>query len=322
MKAMKTLKRFAAPCMRSALFAGALFTGALSASGNAFAALNLGSYTLTGTYALPAVSAAEASAITWNRDTDTLFVLGDEGDALVEVSKTGAQLGVMSLSNFADTEGLTYIGGGQFVMTEERLRDAFRITYTAGGSASSTSLASANLGTTVTNIGIEGISWDPRDGSFVTVKEKAPQEVNRNVITFGTVGGAQGTAVTTSLFTPALGVADLADVQVLATVQSLAGSADADNLLVLSQESATLMEITRSGAILSTLYLGNLSGNLEGVTIDANGVIYLAVEASIALGDTSTLFVLTPTEVPVPAALPLLGSALAGLAALRRRKRV
>ncbi len=301
--------------------AAALALGSLALAAPASAAissLNLANYSVTGTYALPAASASEASAITWNWDTNTLFVLGDEGDALVEVSKTGAQIGKMTLVGFDDTEGLTYVGNGQFVLTEERLRDAYRLPYAANGSANRGLLPTADLGSTIGNIGIEGISYDPRDGSFITVKEKTPQEVNHNVITFGT----QGSAAITSLFTPNFGTLDLSDVQLLSTVGSLLGTGEADNLLVLSQESSLLMEVARDGTILSSLYLGAFSGNIEGVTIDGDGVIYLAAEEGTAING-STLFVLTQpvSNVPVPAALPLLGSALASLAALRRRQR-
>lgn len=276
----------------------------------AITALDLANYTLTGTYTLPSVAAAEASAVTYNWTTDTLFVLGDEGDALVEVSKTGVQLGVMTLTGFADTEGLTYIGGGQFVLTEERLRNAYRLSYTAGGSVDSAALPVANLGSTVGNIGIEGISYDPRDGSFITVKEKTPQEVNRNVINFGT-----GTAAVSSLFTPNLGVLDLSDVQVLATVPSLAGGAEEDNLLVFSQESARLLEVDRAGNVLSQYDFSALSDSAEGVTIDADGTIYVVAEN----GGNPLLYTLAP--VPLPPALVLLGSALAGLAGVTRRRR-
>jgi uncharacterized protein YjiK len=296
--------------------------GLASASGASAAvtSVNLGNYSLTGTYALPS-SAPEASAITYNWNTGTFFVLGDEGDALVEVSKTGQQLSKMTLSNFNDTEGVTYIGNGQFVVTEERLRDAYKLTYTANGNANRTSLAAADLGSTIGNIGIEGISFDPRTGSYVTVKEKDPQGVMSNQLSFGTPGGAQGTATITSIFTPNLGVIDLSDVQVLAVVPSLLGTADEDNLLILSQESSLLMEVTRSGTVLSTFDLGLLTGNAEGVTIDpTTGKIYVVAEASYGLGGTSTLFELSPTAVPVPAALPLFGSALAGLVTFRRRR--
>jgi uncharacterized protein YjiK len=295
----------------------------LTTGGGASAAIssvNLGNYTLTGTYALPS-SAPEASAITYNWDTGTFFVLGDEGDALVEVSKTGQQLSKMNLSNFNDTEGVTYVGNGQFVVTEERLRDAYKFTYASNGNANRTSLAAVDLGSTIGNIGIEGISYDPRTGTFVTVKEKDPQGVLSSQLNFGAPGGAQGTATTTSIFTPNLGVIDLSDVQVLAVVPSLLGTADEDNLLIISQESSLLLEVTRSGTVLSMFDLGLLTGNAEGVTIDpVTGKIYVVAEASFGLGDTSTLFELTPTAVPIPASLPLFGAALTGLVALRRRR--
>ncbi|MGE0371144.1 MAG: SdiA-regulated domain-containing protein [Gammaproteobacteria bacterium] len=283
-----------------------------SGASAAITALDLANYTLTGTYTLPGVAAAEASAVTYNWTTDTLFVLGDEGDALVEVTRTGAQVSMMALTGFADTEGLTYIGGGQFVLTEERLRNAYLLSYSAGGSVDSSTLAMADLGATVGNIGIEGISYDPRDGSFITVKEINPQEVNRNVIDFGA-----GTAVVTSLFTPNLGVIDLSDVQVLATVPSLTGAVDEDNLLIFSQESARLLEVDRSGNVLSQYDFSTLADSAEGVTIDANGNIYVVAEN----GDDPLLFELSPAPVPLPPALVLLGSALAGLAGVMRRRK-
>lgn len=295
----------------------ALSAALLAASAGASASLNLSNYVLSGTYALSG-AASEASAVTYNKDTGTLFVLGDEGDALVEVSKTGVQLSTMTLNNFNDTEGLTYIGGGQFVITEERLRDAYKFTYSAGGIINRTALAAADLGTTIGNIGIEGISYDPRNGTFITVKEKDPQEVNLNTITFGTPGGAQGTAVISALFAPALGLTDLSDVQVLAAVSSLIGTADADNLLIISQESGRIVETTRSGIVLSSFNIGGLSGNAEGITVDAEGNIYVVAEQSLT-SSSPTLYVLKP--VPVPAALPMMASALGGLMMLRRRKR-
>ena len=291
--------------LRNALLAGLALTAPLPALA-AIATLDLANYALTGTHALP-VSASEASAVTWNHDTDTLFVVGDEGDALVEVSKTGVQLSVMILTGFDDTEGLTYIGGGQFVIVEERLRDAYRFTYVGGGGIDRSSLDVVDLGATVANIGVEGISFDPRDGTFISVKERLPQEVGHNVLDFDA-----GTAVVSSLFDPEpagvnLDVLDLSDVQVLATVPMLQGGADADNLLIYSQESGRLLETDRSGHVLSDFFLVGID-NAEGVTVDADGIVYL-------VGEDPALYVLT--AVPLPSAFLLLGSALA-LVRLRR----
>ncbi|HKU15429.1 MAG TPA: SdiA-regulated domain-containing protein [Steroidobacteraceae bacterium] len=275
--------------------------------------IDLSRYRETGTYALPAGVAAEASAVAYNRDRNSLFVVGDEGNFLVEVSLTGTLLGAMSLSGFDDTEGLTYIGNGKFIITEERIQDGYVLSYTPGGSATRSALPWVSIGPTLLpngNIGIEGISYDPTTGNFVLVKEKDPQAVYEAQLTFAT-GATGGTANVTSLFTPALGVTDLSDVQVLSGVVT-PGSPDAQNLLIYSQESRKLLEVTRSGDVLSMFTLG--AGNAEGVTIDDNGTIYIVDESPF-------LHVLTPEPVPLPAAAWLLLSGLGGLGALRMRGR-
>lgn len=296
--------------LRHSFVAGAL--GALLFPGFA-AALSLSDYSVTGQYALPAITAAEASAVTWNWDTNTLFVLGDEGDALVEVATDGTPIGSMILTGFADTEALTYIGGGQFVLAEERLRDAYRLTYSPGGSIDRSVLESADLGPTVGNIGVEGLSFDRRDGTFVQVKEVGPQEVNLLDITFGT----PGSATITPLFDPAgLSVLDLSDVQVLSGVTALVGTPGADDLLIFSQASSRLLHVTRTGVLLGSLDFSAYSLEAEGVTIDANGTIYIVAESRVnPSSPVPTLFVLT--AVPEPGTALLMGLGLAALAARR-----
>ena len=275
-------------------------------------ALNLADYSVTGTFALPVATAAEASAVTYNWDTGTLFVLGDEGDALVEVQTDGTPVGSMVLTGFDDTEGLAYVGSGRFVITEERLRDAYRLDYAAGGTAARSGLPSADLGATVGNIGIEGISFDRRDGSFVFVKEKTPQEVNLASIAFG----APGTTVS-GLFTPSLGVLDLSDVQVLSGVSSLVGTPGADDLLIYSQESSRLLQVSRAGGVLSSFDFSAFASDAEGVTIDPDGTIYIVAESGSA-GGGPTLFALT--AIPEPGTFALVGAGAASLALLRSRR--
>lgn len=296
--------------LRQTFAAGAL--GSLLFPGFA-AALSLADYNVTGQYALPAITAAEASAVTYNWDTGTLFVLGDEGDALVEVATDGTPIGSMTLTGFIDTEALTYVGGGQFVMAEERLRDAYRLTYSAGATVDSSALPSADLGATVGNIGVEGISYDGRDGSFVFVKETGPQEVNLANITFGT----PGSATISSLFVPTgLSVLDLSDVQVLSGVNSLIGTPGADDLLIISQASSRLMHVSRTGLLLGSLDFSGYSLEAEGVTIDPNGTIYIVAESRVNPSAAApTLFVLT--AIPEPGTALLMGLGLAALAVRR-----
>ncbi|MFT3735529.1 MAG: SdiA-regulated domain-containing protein [Rhodocyclaceae bacterium] len=235
--------------------------------------LDLSRYTLSTSVALGS-TAAEASAVTWNWDTDTLFVLGDEGKAIVQISKAGVQLNSMTLSGFEDTEGLTYIGNGQFVITEERLQDAYVLTYTAGGKVTRSSLASVSIGSTVDNIGIEGISYDRLSGKYFAVKEKDSQAVHDLTINFATKS-----ITVKSLFSPSLlGLADLSDIQTLGSVTALDTTGKL-NLLIVSQESAELLEVTRSGSIVSRINLAGISTDIEGVTIDSNGTIYLVAQS-------------------------------------------
>jgi uncharacterized protein YjiK len=291
---------------------------ALIASGSASAAINqldLADYSLIATYDLPSVQASEASAVTWNWDTDTLFVLGDEGDYVVEVNKQGQQIGSMNLFGFDDTEGLTYVGNGQFVVIEERLQDAYRFSYTAGGAIGRNTTPAVSVGSTVGNVGLEGLSYDPLSGRFIIVKEKTPQAVYDAALDFTT-----GSATVTELVPPANQFArlfdtlDLSDVQTLTTVMSLRGTADQDNLLIYSQETPRLMEVTRNGEVLSQFDFSAIAEDAEGVTIDGNGVIYI-------VGETPRLYVLAPTA-PVPEpeswALLLAGLGLIGATARRR----
>src|SRR5262249_55178016 len=49
--------------------------------------------------------AQEASAVTYNWDTDTLFVVGDGGTSVVQVSKTGALINSMTLAPGGSPQG-------------------------------------------------------------------------------------------------------------------------------------------------------------------------------------------------------------------------
>jgi hypothetical protein len=117
------------------------------------------------------------------------------------------------------------------------------------------------------------------------------------------------------------GLNSLSDVQTLSGVDGLTGPA-AGNLLVLSLDSRTLAEIDPStGTVVSFFNLAPLTAQaIEGVTVDELGNIYLVAE------DTGTpnsrLFVLShPAPVPLPGAVWLLGSAIAGVAGFARRRR-
>jgi len=308
--------------------------------------INLGGYSVSGIYALDAlngtsggISGLEASAVAYARDRGTLFFVGDEGTGVIEISRTGQTLGNMAFnwantgSSKHDTEGLTYLGGGVLVVGEERLQDAYRFSYVAGGTAALAGSSVSMSNTTVGNSGMEGISYDPRDGSFVTVKQELPQDIQSGKLTFSSgPAGTTGTSTMTNLFNPTLmGLSTLSDVQTLSPIDALAGTAAADNLLVLSLGSRSLLEVTRAGVIKSSFDLsGVLAHNgIEGVTVDEKGTIYLVAEQiqdgsnlPFDLNPKSQLIVLSAAPVPEPEtyAMMLAGLGLLGFVARRKKQ--
>ena len=289
--------------------------------------VDLSTYVRVGRYDLPeptrtahpanSLLAQEASAVTYNWDTQTLFVVGDGGTSVVQVSKTGALINSMTLApggspqgtDFYDPEGLTYIGNNQFVFSEERDRQAVLFTYVAGGILTRADAKTVKLGTFVQNIGIEGISFDPFTGGFICAKEKDPIGIFQTGIDFANGTATNGSPTTensVNLFDPALlGVIDIADVFALSNLPTLNGQPNFGNLLVLSQESAKILNVDRTGHILSSLTIVSDPGNPldvvaqqhEGITMDRNGNIYTVSENGGGDFDHPQLWVYAPATV-------------------------
>lgn len=294
--------------------------------------IDLSTYVRVGRYDLPHPSnttapannvlGEEASGVAYNKDSDTLFIIGDGGRSITEVSKTGQLVSTMTLAAgsspqgtaFYDPEGITYVGKDangkyQFVFTEERDRNAVLITYEAGTTKGRADAQIANIGTFVGNVGLEGLSYDPLTNGFVFVKEINPIGVFQTTIDFATNTASNGSATTvsnTNLFDPSLlGLSDVADVFALSNITSLAGTGEEGNLLILSQEAGKVVEVDRNGNILSTLVIQTDAGNPlsvadqqhEGITVDQNGYIYIVNENGGGSITVPQLWVYAPSTV-------------------------
>lgn len=261
--------------------------------------------------------AQEASAVTYNWDTNTLFITGDGGSSITEVSLTGQFISTMTLASgsspqgteFYDTEGLTYIGGGKFVLTEERTRQVVEFTYQAGTTLTRAQTRTVDLGTDIGNVGLEGITYDPLTGGLILVKEKDAMGVFQTNIDFaaGTAtNGSASTVMPTNLFDPALvGTTDLSEVYALSSNALYLGTTEESHLLILSQESGRIVEIGRDGTVHSSLQLEaptTPSGislaamTVEGLTVGPDGTLYIVSEEGGGDFNHPQLWVYKPAE--------------------------
>jgi uncharacterized protein YjiK len=241
--------------------------------------------------------AQEASAVTYDWDTDTLFVVGDGGTSVVQVSKTGQLIDSMTLAQgtspqgteFYDTEGIAYVGNGKFVLSEERDRKLNLFTYAKDTTLTRAAVQTVKLGTTVGNIGIEGLSNDPQTGGFVVVKEATPEGIFQTGVDWAAGTATNGSATTensANLFDPALaGLPDFSDVFALSNLTTLTGP-DKSHLLILSQEAGRIVNVDRAGVVSSSLTIvGDANNPLtvpnqshEGLAMDNDGKLYVVSE--------------------------------------------
>ncbi len=311
------------------------------AAGACTGSVDLSRYTRVGRYNLPeptrttppdgtSLLAQEASALTYDWDTDTLFVVGDGGTSVVQVSKTGALINSMTLApggspqgtEFYDTEGVSYVGGGKFVLNEERYRQVNLFTYVAGATLHRVDVQTVKLGTTIGNIGLEGVTWDPKTGHYIFVKEKAPRSIFETGIDFAAGTATNGSPTTDEsidLFDPALvSTLDFSDVYALSNLPALSGDPTYDQLLIISQESGKIVQVDRSGNVKHTLTIVADPGDtlsvpdmtMEGITMDRHGNLYVANEDGGGDVNHPQLWVYAPSTAAnlAPTAVSLTGA--------------
>src|SRR5262249_40617814 len=330
-RASLTLGPVAALAAIAALM-GLLPAAAPGATPPALTGVDLSTYQLVARYGLPeptrtsappnSLLAQEASSVTYDWDTDTLFVVGDGGTSVVQVDKTGKLIDSMTLApgsspqgtTFFDTEGITYVGGGKFVITEERYRQVDLFTYVPGATLTRADVQTVDLGTDIGNTGLEGITYDPQTSTaepgFVVVKEIDPKGIFQTNLDFANGTATNGSPTTdeaTNLFDPSLvPTDDFSDVFALSNLPNLTGS-DASHLLIISQQSGKIVNVDRSGNVESSLTITDAGAPLsvpdethEGVTMDRDGNIYTVNENGGGDSNHPQLWVYSPSPTPVP----------------------
>jgi uncharacterized protein YjiK len=306
----------------------ALLAVAAASASAAVSTVNLAQYKRIERFPLPlppgspapahSLLAEEASGVTYDPVTETLFVVGDGGTSVVEVDKEGHLLSSMTLApeasrpsgeTFYDTEGVAYVGQSptgkpELVITEERESKLDLFEYVPGGELHRADAKTVTIGTENDNIGIEGVTNDPlHPNTMIAVKESGPERIYSTEIEWDAGHATNFEAEEGELFPPSdVGTRDFSDVYALANVPGIS-NAEKENLLVISQESGEVVNITRSGHVNSRLAeLAEPSDTIsvpemtnEGVTMDQNGTIYIVDEDGGGSAEHPQMWVYEPT---------------------------
>lgn len=231
------------------------------------ARLGLSAYKLVFSRAIPGIK-RNFSGLTWNPDTRTLFGVTNNKPRVVELTRNGVLLRRIRLHGFEDTEAIEYIGGGRYVVAEERKQklsvisiDMWTDEIMAHDVRQSIVLGEGDVG----NQGVEGLALDRQTGALWAVKEYLPRRVYE---VLGFPDGEPVQRVHDELL-ERLFVADLAGL-------------DCNNrlghLLVLSELSNMIIELDRQGQPVDALELQGLEGQPEGIAMDDDGILYIAAE--------------------------------------------
>ncbi len=221
------------------------------------------------------------SGLTWNPDTRTLFAIINNPAEIVELSTEGDCLRRIGLRGLADPEAIEYIGGGFYILSDERSQRLVQVfidertdAVDAGG------VQRITLGTgEKSNRGLEGLAWDGAEQKLYAAKEKRPVHIFEVTGFPHQPGGALNVEVT--------GNQDRDNRLFVTDISGLDFNSRYRHLLVLSDESRILLEIDTDGHPVSSLSLQSGHGltapvpQPEGVALDGDGVLYLVSEPNL-----------------------------------------
>ena len=262
--------------MRGLITAASLLLG--QALGQAEESTRLDQYTLAkGPVVIGGVS-QNASGLTYHAGRDSLFVVLDSPQRIVEINLDGSLKRKISLNKFEDTEGIVWMEEDRFAVAEEAHGNIVLIELEPkDGGVSWKKAKKLNLDIKVnTTNGLEGIAYDPLAMRFFVAREKRSPAVFK-IIPPKPESDAPPTSILMSL--AGRGLHD---------ISGLHYDAKNERLLILSHESACVVEANKYGIETSRLLLrGGKAGlsrtifKAEGVALDKRGTLYIVSEPNL-----------------------------------------
>ncbi|KAB0648772.1 DNA-binding protein, partial [Acinetobacter bohemicus] len=125
---------------------------------------------------LPGMEKDEASDVSYNPQTKTLFSVMGKNPFLVELSLQGDVLRKMPLNGWNNPEGVTVMENGLMAIVDERMHTLTVVKVDAGTQQLNIAdFKTYDLGPSKDqNKAFEGITWDKRTGQIVLGEERPP----------------------------------------------------------------------------------------------------------------------------------------------------
>ncbi|WP_419794281.1 SdiA-regulated domain-containing protein [Pseudomonas palleroniana] len=224
---------------------------------------------------LPGMEKDEASDVSYNPQTKTLFSVMGKNAFLVELSLQGDVLRKMPLNGWSNPEGVTVMENGLMAVVDERDHSLTVVKVDAATTQlNKADFTSYDLGPSKDqNKAFEGVTWDKRNQQIVLGEERPPA-----LFTWKT----DGTTLTGDKQKLASTELDMRNLSALA-IDPRTG-----HMLVLSADSHLLLELDEKGKQVSFMtLLGGFNGlkhtipRAEGVTMDEDGTVYIVSEPNL-----------------------------------------
>jgi uncharacterized protein YjiK len=225
-----------------------------------------------------------ASGLTYNPRTGTLFTVINQPPNIAELTTDGKLVRSISLVGATDPEGITHVRDDHFILADEHEHQIYYIRIDA--STTSVNLEGRpRIGLALDlkeNLGFEGISWDSAGNRLFVTKEKSPLRVLE-------IGGL-----------PELLDGSAIDLQIkewkspeayslfMTDLSSLTFHEPTGHMLLLSHESRLIVEYDKEGEPVSIMPLWkgwhglrHFVPQAEGIAIGENGDLFLLSEPNL-----------------------------------------
>jgi uncharacterized protein YjiK len=225
---------------------------------------------------LPGMEKDEASDLSYDAQTKTLFSVMGKNPFLVELTLQGDVLRKMPLVGWSNPEGVTVLGNGLLAIVDEREHLLSIVKVDADTrELHRDNFPKYDLGPSKDqNKAFEAITWDPRHQQLLLGEERPPA-----LFTWKSDGSQTLTGDKHKLHSDELDIRNLS---------ALAIDPRTGHTLVLSADSHLLLELDEKGEQVSFMtLLGGFNGlkktipRAEGVTMDDAGNLYMVSEPNL-----------------------------------------